>query len=169
MSLFPQALPVPALYVQDSEGSYRPATGDELLAAAQEHLARQLIGRVLFDAPMVVRDYLRCRHATREYEVFGALFLDSQNRLIEARDLFRGTVSQTSVYPREVVRLALQLNAVSMIVFHNHPSGTPTPSRADENLTNTLKSALSLVDVRLLDHFIITTEQVASMAELGLM
>lgn len=168
MPIFSQALPAPALYVQDSEGAYRPATGDELLMAAQEHLARQIVGRVLFDAPMAVRDYLRCRHATREYEVFGVLFLDSQNRLIESRDMFRGTLSQTSVYPREVVRLAMQLNAAATIVFHNHPSGNAAASRADENLTQALKSALSLVDVRLLDHFIITLEQVVSMAEQGL-
>lgn len=168
MSLFSQDLPAPALYVQDSEGVYRPATGDELLKAAQEHLARQIVGRAMFDSPMAVCDYLRCRHATRGYEVFGVLLLDSQNRLIEAVDMFRGTLSQTSVYPREVVRLAMNANAAALIAYHNHPSGASTPSRADESLTSTLKAALAMMDVRLLDHFIITAEKVTSMAELGL-
>lgn len=96
------------------------------------------------------------------------LVLDSQNRLIDWVELFRGTLTQTSVYPREVVKLALEKNAASMVLVHNHPSGTPQPSRADEALTQTLKSALALVDTRVLDNFIVTSEKVASMAEMGL-
>ena len=102
-------------------------------------------------------------------EVFGVLFLDSQNAALEYREMFFGTLNQTSVYPREVVRIALELGAASVILTHNHPSGTVEPSRADIHLTNTLKSALSLVDVRVLDHIIIGGASNLSMAEKGLL
>jgi len=97
------------------------------------------------------------------------LFLDSQHRLIALEEMFRGTLTQTSVYPREVVIRALALNAASVVLAHNHPSGSTKPSRADELLTQTLKAALALVDVRVLDHFIVTSTQAVSMAELGLL
>jgi DNA repair protein RadC len=102
------------------------------------------------------------------HEVFAVLFLDSQHRLIALEEMFRGTLTQTSVYPREVVKQALTLNASSVVLAHNHPSGTAQPSRADEALTHTLKAALALVDVRVLDHFVVTASQAVSMAELGL-
>jgi DNA repair protein RadC len=101
--------------------------------------------------------------------VFAVLFLDSQNRLIALEELFRGTLSQTSVYPREVVLRALHHHAAAVVLAHNHPSGAAQPSRADEALTQSLKAALALVDVRVLDHFIVTRDQAASMAEMGLM
>ncbi|MDD3610562.1 MAG: JAB domain-containing protein [Halothiobacillaceae bacterium] len=163
-----QAAFAPAIFVQEPDGSYRQATGNEVLQAAHEYLGRKIPGTLL-DAPNVVRSYLRCRHAEREYEVFGVLFLDTQHRVIAVEDMFRGTISQTSVYPREVVRRALQVNAAACVFYHNHPSGEARPSRADEALTQTLKSALALVDVRALDHFIITSQSVYSMAENGLM
>ena len=97
------------------------------------------------------------------------LFLDSQNRLIALEELFRGTLTQTSVYPREVVLRALHHHAAAVVLAHNHPSGTAQPSRADEVLTQTLKASLALVDVRVLDHFIVTREQAVSMAEMGIM
>ena len=97
------------------------------------------------------------------------MFLDSQNRVIETLEMFRGTLTQTSVYPREVVIEALARNAAAVILTHNHPSGHPEPSRADEALTQTLKSALALVDVRVLDHFIVTRSAVVSLAEMGLL
>jgi DNA repair protein RadC len=100
--------------------------------------------------------------------VFAVLFLDSQNRLIALEELFRGTLTQTSVYPREVVLRALHHHAAAVVLAHNHPSGTALPSRADEALTQSLKAALALVDVRVLDHFIVTRDNAASMAELGL-
>jgi DNA repair protein RadC len=119
--------------------------------------------------PNAVADYLRLRIAGLEHEVFGVLWLDAANRLIDAEELFRGTLTQTSVYPREVVKAALAKNAAAVILYHNHPSGSPEPSRADELLTNTLKAALALVDVRVLDHFVVTVGKVSSFAERGLL
>ena len=119
--------------------------------------------------PDVVRDYLRLRLGDRPHEVFAVVFLDTQHRAIETLEMFRGTLSQTSVYPREVVIEALARNAAAVILAHNHPSGHAEPSRADEMLTRTLKSALALVDVRVLDHFIVTRTAVISMAERGLL
>ena len=118
--------------------------------------------------PDAVRDYLRLRLGDRPHEVFAVVFLDTQHRVIETLEMFRGTLSQTSVYPREVVIEALARNAAAVILAHNHPSGHAEPSRADEMLTRTLKSALALVDVRVLDHFIGTRSGVVSMAERGL-
>ncbi len=120
-------------------------------------------------SPHVVRDYLRLTLAALEREVFVGLFLDSQQRLIASEALFRGTLAQTSVYPREVVKCALALNAAAVIFAHNHPSGVAEPSRADELLTQSLKSALALVDVRTLDHFVVAGGEVVSFAERGLL
>lgn len=119
-------------------------------------------------SPHVVKDYLRLLLADRPHEVFAVVFLDSQHRVLETVEMFRGTLTQTSVYPREVVIECLNRNAAAVILCHNHPSGSATPSRADEMLTQTLKQALALVDVRVLDHFIVTRARVASMAEMGL-
>lgn len=120
-------------------------------------------------APDDVKDYLRLKLASKPHEVFAVMFLDAQNRVIEFEEMFRGTLTQTSVYPREVVKASLTHNAASVVLAHNHPSGSTTPSRADEMLTQTLKSALALIDVRVLDHLIVTTSEVLSMAERGLM
>jgi DNA repair protein RadC len=120
-------------------------------------------------SPQAVRDYLRILLAGRPYEVFVGLFLDSQNRLLAADELFRGTLAQTSVYPREVVKAALARNAAAMIFAHNHPSGLAEPSRADELLTQALKQALALVDIRTLDHFVIAGGCLTSFAERGLL
>jgi DNA repair protein RadC len=119
-------------------------------------------------SPSAVRDYLQLRLADRPHEVFAVMFLDSQNGVIATEEMFRGTLTQTSVYPREVVIEALRYGAASVILCHNHPSGAAMPSRADEALTQTLRSALALVDVRVLDHFIVTRTSVTSMAEMGL-
>jgi DNA repair protein RadC len=117
--------------------------------------------------PDAVRDYLRPKLAERPHEVCVVVFVDSQNRVLAVEEMFRGTLSQTSVYPREVVIEALNRNAAAVILCHNHPSGTSSPSRADEALTQTLKSALALVDVRVLDHLIVTRSKVLSFAEEG--
>ena len=117
----------------------------------------------------VVKDFLRLKLGERPHEVFAVVFLDTQNRVIAIEELFRGTLSQTSVYPREVVKEALARNAAAVILVHNHPSGSEQPSRADEHLTNTLRQALSLVDVRVLDHLVVTRTSVSSFAELGLL
>jgi DNA repair protein RadC len=148
-----------------------PAKRAELVAVlelARRALAQQLTQKPLFNTPQAVRDYLQLQLGGLQHEVFAVLFLDSQHRLIALEEMFRGSLTQTSVYPREVVKQALTLNASSVVLAHNHPSGTAQPSRADEALTHTLKAALALVDVRVLDHFVVTASQAVSMAELGL-
>jgi DNA repair protein RadC len=133
--------------------------------AARETMQR---GDVL-TSPEAVRDYLRLALGAQQREVFVVLFLDSQHRLIAAAEMFQGTLNQTSVYPREVVKSALARNAAAVIFAHNHPSGVAEPSRADELLTQSLKAALALVDVRTLDHFVVAGGQVTSFAERGLL
>ena len=120
-------------------------------------------------SPDAVRDYLRLLLADRPHEVFAVVFLDAQNRVIVTLEMFRGTLTQTSVYPREVLIEALARNAASVILCHNHPSGVAEPSRADQALTQTLKSALALVDVRVLDHLVVTRGGIVSFAERGLL
>ena len=157
-----------SLLVRDVAGDYRPANADEVLQAAQRLLGAQLRGREVLSSPQAVRDFLRVKLGGLEHEVFAVLMLDAQNRLIEYVELFRGTVSQASVYPREVVKDALSQNSSALLLVHNHPSGSTEPSRADEHLTQTLKSAAALVDVRVLDHLIVAGDSVLSMAERGL-
>ena len=133
-------------------------------------LTQQMTTRDTFANPGKVRDWLRLKLATRQHEVFMALWLDAQNRLIKADELFSGSLTQTSVYPREVVKTALAHNAAAVILAHNHPSGASEPSRADEILTRTLKDALAMVDVKLLDHFIVAGNATPlSFAERGLL
>lgn len=170
--------------VQESRRRYRgslksvfsPATDDgpvEICVVAKELVRRWLDEELRRDctlnSPGSVRDYLRLIFAGQEYESFVVLFLDAQNRLISGKEMFRGTLTQTSVYPREVVKEALQHNAAAVILAHNHPSGVPEPSRADELLTTSLKQALSLVDVKVLDHFIVAGSSALSFAERGLL
>ena len=123
----------------------------------------------VFTTPQRVKDYLQMRLGALPHEVFAVLFLDAQQRLIACEEMFRGTLTQTSVYPREVVKRALELNTASVILSHNHPSGVLEPSRADELLTQTLKSSLQLVDVRVLDHVVVGRTGAMSFAERGLM
>jgi DNA repair protein RadC len=149
-----------------------PAKGAELATVvelARRSLSQEARRRDALASPQAVRDYLRLLLAARPYEVFVGLFLDSQNRLLAADELFRGTLAQTSVYPREVVKAALSRNAAAMIFAHNHPSGVAEPSRCDELLTQALKQALALVDIRTLDHFVVADGQLTSFAERGLL
>lgn len=143
------------------------------LAAARELLLRDLTDQMqakpILGSPDMVREWLRLHCAHLEYEVFIVLCLDVRNRLIEAEQLFRGTLTQTSVYPREVVKSALARNAASIMVAHNHPSGNPEPSAADCTLTQQIKSVLALVEVRVLDHFIVAGDSILSFAEQGLL
>jgi DNA repair protein radc len=144
----------------------------ELVAVLE--LARRAIGqrlkeREVFSSPGAVKQYLQLHLAAKVHEVFAVLFLDAQNRLVAMEELFRGTLTQTSVYPREIVLRALKHDAASVVLAHNHPSGTVQPSRADEALTQTLKAALALVDVRVLDHVIVAPGDALSMAEKGLL
>ena len=148
-----------------------PAKCAELIAVmelARRALAQQLRTREVFDSPNAVKHYLQLHLAHKPHEVFAVLFLDSQHRLLALEELFRGTLTQTSVYPREVVLRALHHHAAAVVLAHNHPSVSVQPSRADEALTQTLKSALALVDVRVLDHVIVAPGQALSMAEQGL-
>ncbi|HUO44327.1 MAG TPA: DNA repair protein RadC [Burkholderiales bacterium] len=143
------------------------------LQAAVEMARRALHEKIsdgdALNSPGAVREYLRLSLQALPHEVFVALFLDAQNRVLKSEELFRGTLTQTSVYPREVVKRALYHNAGAVIFAHNHPSGVAEPSRADEALTQALKQALALVDVRVLDHFIIAGSGVVSFAERGLL
>ena len=147
---------------RDALVSYKLAVARELL------LAEGMKKEPVLTAPGTVRDWLRLHCADLQHEVFIILLLDSQNRLIEAHELFRGTLSQTSVYPREVVKYTLARNAAAVVFAHNHPSGVAEPSRADELLTQNLKQALALVDVRVLDHFVVAGTSTVSFAERGL-
>lgn len=149
-----------------------PAKKAELLAVmemAKRATAQQLQQRQVFDSPHTVSHYLQLHLAHRRHEVFAVLFLDSQHRLIAMEELFRGTLTQTSVYPREVVLRALHHHAAAVILTHNHPSGSVLPSAADQALTTTLTTALALVDVRVLDHVIVAQGASLSMAERGLL
>ena len=144
------------------------AEAETVLAAAQEILSTRIKHGTALDSPKAVRDYLQLLLHNREHEVFIVVLLDSQNRVLTTEELFRGTLTQTSVYPREVVKLALRHNAASVIFAHNHPSGVAEPSRADEMLTVTLKRPLALLDVKVLDHFIVGSGSTLSFAERGL-
>ena len=149
-----------------------PAKRAELAAVleiARRSLAARLQQTPVFDSPQAVKDYLQLQLASKPHEVFAVLFLDTQHRLLAFEELFRGTLNQASVYPREVVKRALALNAAAAILAHNHPSGVAEPSRADEALTQALKAALALVDVRVLDHFVVARGSVVSFAERGLL
>ena len=149
-----------------------PAKRAELvgvLELARRAMTQQLRERTVFATPEAVKEYLQLHLSAKAHEVFAVLFLDVQNRLLAMEELFRGTTTQTSVYPREVVLRALHHQASAVVLAHNHPSGTVQPSRADEHLTQTLKSTLALIDVRVLDHVIVAPGQALSMAERGLL
>ncbi|MBC8058463.1 MAG: DNA repair protein RadC [Rhizobiales bacterium] len=149
-----------------------PAKRAELAAVielARRALMQELAQRPAFDHPAKVKDYLKLQLAGRRHEVFAVMFLDANARLLKLEEMFRGTLTQTSVYPREVVKRALELHAASVILSHNHPSGAAEPSKADEYLTLNLINALKLVDVRVLDHFVVGEGAVFSFAERGLL
>jgi DNA repair protein RadC len=144
-----------------------PEADRRVIHQALELLKATVFGEP-FDSPHAVKDYLTLRYADLGHEVFGALWLDAQHRLIAEDVLFRGTLSQTSVYPREVAKQALKRNAGAVVLFHNHPSGCAEPSRADEALTKAMQQALQLIDVRVLDHVVVAARGAVSFAERGL-
>jgi DNA repair protein RadC len=149
-----------------------PAKRAELTAVmelARRSLARQLTQRPVLASPQAVKDYVRLALAQHQREVFAVMFLDAHSQLIALEEMFHGTLTHTSVYPREVVKRALQLNASAVILAHNHPSGTAEPSNADGLLTHTLQAALRLVDVRVLDHLVVGHDSAVSLAERGLL
>lgn len=149
-----------------------PAKRSQLVAVlelARRAMAEQLRARQVLDTPEALAHYLQLHLAHRGHEVFAVLFLDAQHRLIALEEMFRGTLAETSVYPREVVVRALDHRAAAVVLAHNHPTGLVRPSRADEALTRGLRAALALVDVRVLDHVIVGPGQALSMAQQGLM
>lgn len=143
---------------------------DRILSRARKIMRDRLPHGSIFSAPGVVKDFLVHTIAPREHEVFTCLFLSAQHQLIRYEELFRGSITQTSVYPREVVKRGLALNAGAVIFAHNHPSGVAEPSRSDELLTRTLTTALSHVDIKVLDHMVVGAGgSVVSFAERGLL
>lgn len=150
-------------------GDAKYAQLQAVLEMARRALAEEMRQGDALASPAAVRDYLRLALAGKTYEVFCVVFLDTQHRVLAVEELFRGTLTQTSVYPREVVKRALAHNAAALILAHNHPSGLAEPSRADETLTQALKSALALVDVTIIDHFIVGNSCAMSFAERGLL
>jgi len=149
-----------------------PAKRAEIAAVVEigrRALTQELAQGPVFDAPASVKRYVQLQLGGHAHEVFAVVFLDAQHRLLAFEEMFRGTLTQTSVYPREVVKRALERGAAAVILAHNHPSGLAEPSRADETLTATLRSALQLVDVRVLDHLVVGRSDVVSFAERGLL
>lgn len=149
-------------------GSAKYAQLQAVLEMSRRALAEELENKNAMNSPELVRDFLRLSLANKEHEVFIGIFLDAQNHVITSEELFSGTLTQASVYPREVVKHALLHNAAAMIFAHNHPSGTVEPSHADKVLTQSLKQALALIDVKVLDHFIIGSGTILSFAEYNL-
>lgn len=150
-------------------GAARTAQLAAVLELARRSLREDLKAGCALTSPGAVRDYLRLALGGRRHEVFVCLYVDAQHRVIGTEELFRGSLTQTSVYPREVVKAALAANAAAVIFAHNHPSGVAQPSQADELLTRQLKEALALVDIKVLDHFVVTGDQALSFAERGLL
>jgi DNA repair protein RadC len=150
-------------------GPAKYAQLNAVIELARRAISDEMLSGESICSPQAAKQYLRLAMAGRPYESFHVLFLDVRNRLIAARELFRGTLTHTSVYPREVVREALTRNAASVMLAHNHPSGTPEPSEADLLLTRSLVQALALVDIRILDHFVVAGHRVHSFAENGQM
>lgn len=140
-----------------------------VIELARRALREQIDRGTVLTTPQATRDYLRLMLSGRENEVFVAIFLTAQNKVIEYKELFTGSLTQTSVYPRPIVQHALRINAGAIIFAHNHPSGVAEPSRADEALTQALKQALALVDVKVLDHFVVGSGSAMSFAERGLL
>lgn len=161
---------ISGLMVCEAGGQYRPATADEVMGEARRVIARRVRRGASMSSPDAVKDYLRIHLGELEHEVFGVLFVDAQLRIIEFKQMFRGTLTAATVHPREIVKEALALNAAAVLLCHNHPSqGAPEPSRADEALTAALKAALSLVDVRVLDHLIVSGGDIVSFAQRGIL
>ena len=144
------------------------AAEDEVIAQALAILRRRTRKGAAIGSPRAVREYLQVQNIARENEIFSVIFLDAQNRIISKDEMFTGTITSAAVYPREIVKAAMRYNAAAVILAHNHPSGISEPSSADASLTKHIKAALALVEVRVLDHFVIGAEGVSSFAENGL-
>jgi DNA repair protein RadC len=159
-----------SMLIHDREsGTVRKATADEIIQAARACLVNRIRRGASLASPETVRDYLVLRFGTLQHEVFSIIYLDSRHRVIDCQDLFRGTVDGASVHPREVVKEALQRNAAACILAHNHPSGVAEPSAADELITQKVRDALALVDIRVVDHVVVAAGGSVSFAERGLL
>ena len=156
------------LYIHDGAGKYIPAPSNLVIEEAKRRLSAKLEGLNALTSPTLARNAIQLHFAGLEHEVFACLFLDNQHRVIKFEELFRGTIDGASVYPREVVKAALAHNSVALMFAHNHPSGVAEPSEADKFITKRLKDALNLVDIRVLDHFVVG-ETIYSFAEHGLL
>jgi DNA repair protein RadC len=165
----PEADPTRRLWIRGEFDELRPATATEVIAASRRLMTRRVRRGAPLDSPIAVRDFLTTKLGALEHEVFAVLLLDTRHRLIEYVELFRGTIDGASVHPREVVKLALARNAAAIILAHPHPSGIAEPSAADELITQRLKEALGLVDIRVLDHLIIAGGEAVSLCERGLL
>ncbi len=155
-------------FVEPREESYLPVTDDAIIEAALNILAKRITQGSLLGSPQAVKDYLITRLADSEHETFGVMFLTTRHRLIDFVEIFRGTVDGCSVYPREIVKLALAKNASALLLCHQHPSGVAEPSQADELITGRIKEACDLIGVRVLDHLVVAGRCTVSMAERGL-
>ncbi|MEM8500694.1 MAG: DNA repair protein RadC [Pseudomonadota bacterium] len=154
--------------IKESDGQYRVVSDREVVEAAKSLLLKSIKSTAVeLGSPHHLRDYLRLEFKGLEHEVFHGLFLDSQNRLIANERLFTGTLDGASVYPREVIKAVMKHNAASVIFAHNHPSSVAEPSQADHRITERLQQALALIDVRVLDHFVVGNPEVVSFAENG--
>ena len=157
------------LYVKDADGTYLEARTDDLVAATRRALRRSFRKGKTIRSPKDTEDFLIAELATEPNEIFCCLYLDNRHRIIKFDRAFAGTIDGTSVYPRVIVRRALELNCAAVIFAHQHPSGVSEPSQADERITQRLKSALELVDIRVLDHLVIGGDTVVSLASRGLL
>jgi len=167
-STFASANAVP-LFIRQKNGRYRQAERDEITETAALLIERDLMRHDVLTSPAAVRQAIKLHLRNREHEIFACLFLDNRHRLIEYRELFRGTIDGASVHPREVVKEAMNLNAAAVIFAHNPPSGVAEPSQADLRITQRLREALDLVDVRVLDHIVVGDGEGTSFAERGLL
>ena len=159
------------MFIKDSNGCYLlevPVSADQIIEKAKILLSRRFRRGTALSSPNDTRDYLQIQMAGLEREIFGVIYLDNRHKIIDRKNVFFGTIDGASVYPREIVKESLALNAAAVVFYHNHPSGIPEPSRADEILTKRLKDALALVDIRVLDHLVIGIDSVVSFAERGL-
>ncbi len=151
----------------DMWASYKTDKEEQILAAAEEILTRKLLRQGKVSDPTEANDILRMRYGNLGYEVFGCMFLDTRHQIIAIEDMFKGTIDSSEVHPRTVAKRGLELDAAAIIAFHNHPSGNPEPSAADRAITAQLKKALQLIDIRLLDHIVVSARSCISMASKG--
>lgn len=156
------------LFIHGADGAAQPATTEQILAAARQVLAHRVRRGASLSSPQKVREYLTMRLGHLDHEVFAVLMVDQRHRVIEYVELFRGTIDGASIYPREILKLAIEKGAAACVLLHNHPSGVKDQSYADELITKRVAAALALIDVRVLDHCIIAGDSVLSFAEMGL-